>query len=327
MSNFTFKYQTVIPLHTKVIFDTNAYRNFVEQYLADDVNFLSTIETFKDCERRASVIPSSNLLSVMELYQHLSPEDPAYGRCKKAILFSFQRSLVDNKLEHQPLPEIEISDKLFNTVADEDMQLNGYLLEGHIRFCSRDVSFIDSTDKFVRDVVERLKAYKEASYNSIINNLQRLFSSFNPDTLKFSEGDYKKYKEKFGKDRISMYLQLGTILFQSFQKRLNITNYRSDKHSAIVNLICDCQPALFSYIKMWENFYNNNHNSKAPFTPNKNDLIDSFILFSIVPDNNILLITNERKIHSIFKEIGKSNSVATLDEYLKVINFIPISNK
>lgn len=53
MSNFTFKYQTVIPLHTKVIFDTNAYRNFAEQYLTDDAIFFSTIETFKECERRA----------------------------------------------------------------------------------------------------------------------------------------------------------------------------------------------------------------------------------------------------------------------------------
>lgn len=326
MGNLTFKYQNVISAKTKVIFDTNAYRNFAEHYLTDDSSFLSTIDTFKDCEKRASVIPSSNLLSVMELYQHLNPDDVAHDRCKKAILFSYHRSYINNKFGHQPLSEIEISDRLFNMIADKDLKLNVYLLEGHIRFCVGDHNFIDSTESFVKNVTTQLEAYKETSYNSIINNLQRLFSSFNPDTLRFSENDYKKYKDKFGKDRISLYVQLGITLFQSFQKRLNITNYQGDKDIAIVNLISDYQPALFSYIKIWENFSNNKPNSKTPFTPNKNDLIDSFILFSIVPDDNILLVTNERRIHSIFKEIGKSNSVTTLEEYLKKIKFHPVSN-
>jgi hypothetical protein len=290
MGSLTFKYQNVVSINTKVIFDTNAYRNFTEHYLTDDSTFLSTIETFKNCEKKASIIPSSNLLSVMELYQHLLPEDPAHDRCRKAILFSFQRSCVDNKFGHQPLSEIEISNRLFNTIAEKDMQLNGYLLEGHIRFCVGDDNFVDSNEEFVRNVTGQLEAYKETSYNSIIDNLQKLFSSFNPDTLKFSEDDYQNYKTKFGKDRISIYVQLGITLFKSFQKRLNITDYQGDKDIAIVNLISDYQPALFSYIKMWENFANNNHNSKTPFKPNKNDLIDSFILFSIVPEENILLV-------------------------------------
>lgn len=326
MYNLTFKYNTVVSQDTKVIFDTNAYRNFVEQFLTDDINFYTSIAIFKECEKQASHIASSNLLSVMELYQHLKPTDPAYDRCRKAILFSFERSNLNRRFIHQPLSEIEISDRLFNCVSDNDMQLNGYLLNGHIRFCLGDETFSDLTDEFVKNVTAQLEAYKETSYNSIINNLQRLFSSFDSDTLKFSEEDYRKYKVKFGKDRLTMYMQLGITLFQSFQKRLNITDYRGDKDIAIVNLICDYQPALFSYIKIWENFSHNNHNSKTPFNPNKKDLIDSFILFSVVPDDNILLVTNEKKIHSIFKEIDKANSVITLEEYLRKIKFNPSSN-
>lgn len=91
---------------------------------------------------------------------------------------------------------------------------------------------------------------------------------------------------------------------------------------AIVNLISDYQLALFSYIKIWENFSNNNTNSKSPFRPNKNDLIDSFILFSIVPQDNILLVTDEKRIHSIIKEVGKPNSVISLTNYLSEIKLL-----
>lgn len=327
MDNLLFKYSNVIPVDTKVIFDTNAYRNFVERYLTADIDFYKAIEAFKSCEKEASFIPSSNLLSVMELYQHLQPEDPAYDRCKKAILFSFNRSCIDKHFNHQPLSEIEISDRLFGKISDGDMQLNGYLLDGHVRYCVGDDRFEHSNIEFAKNVSERLEAYKETSYNSIINNLQRLFSSFSPETLKFSNEDYEKYKTKFGKNRLLMYVNLGITLFETFQKRSGITNYEGDKDLAIVNLISDYQPALFSYIKIWENFSNNNANSKSPFRPNKNDLIDSFILFSIVPDDNILLVTDEKKIHSIFKEVDKPNSVISLSNYLTKIKFNTNSNQ
>jgi hypothetical protein len=201
------------------------------------------------------------------------------------------------------------------------MQLNGYFIEGHISYCVGDSNFEHSNIEFARNAKNQLDAYKETSYNSIINNLQRLFTSFNPETLKFSNGDFVNYKKRFGENNLKMYVSLGITLFEAFQKRLNITNYQGNKDLAIVNLISDYRPALLSYIKIWEKFSNNNENSKSPFVPNKNDLIDSFILFSIVPDDNILLVTDENKIHSIFKEIDKSNSVITLSNYLKKINF------
>lgn len=326
MDNLLFKYSNDIPVDTKVIFDTNAYRNVVERYMSNNVDFYKIIEAFKCCEKEASFIPSSNLLSVMELYQHLLPSDPAHDRCKKAILFSFNRSCIDKDFVHQPLPEIEISNRLFGKISDEDMQLNGYLLDGHIRYCSGDGSLEDTSFEFVKNVNEQLNAYKEASYNSIINNLQRLFSSFSPETLKFSNADYEKYKTKVGKTILPLYVNLGTTLFETFQKRLGITNYNGDKNLAIVNIICDYQPALFSYIKILKNFFNNKINSKKPFNPNKKDLIDSFILFSIVPDDNILLVTDEKRIHSIFKEVGKPNSVISLPNYLTKIGFNINSN-
>jgi hypothetical protein len=257
----------------------------------------------------------------MELYQHLQPEDPAYHRCKKALLFSFNRSYIDRHFIHQPLSEVEISDRLFGKISDRDMQLNGYFIEGHIRYCIGDKNFEHSNIEFAKNVSEQLEAYKQTSYNSIINNLQRLFSSFSPETLKFSNEDYEKYKTKFDKNRFLMYVNLGITLFETFQKRLSITNYEGNKDLAIVNLISDYQLALFSYIKIWENFSNNNTNSKSPFRPNKNDLIDSFILFSIVPDDNILLVTDEKRIHSIFQEVGKPNSVISLSNYLTKIKF------
>jgi len=321
MNNLVFKYNCEEPLKTKVIFDTNAYRNFVEKYLKDDTNFNETIERFKYCERKSSYMPSSNLLSVMELHQHLLPEDPAFNSCRKAILFSFKRSFIDNKFIHQPLSEIEISDRLFHTISDEDMQLNGYFLDGHYRYCVGDSNFEHSNFEFAQNVKKQLNAYKETSYNSIINNLKRLYTSFNTETLKFSNKDFKSYKKRFGEKNLKMYVSLGITLFEAFQKRLNVTHYQGNKDLAIVNLIIDYRPALLSYIKIWEKFSNNNEKSKSPFLPNKNDLIDSFILFSIVPDDNILLVTDENKIHSIFTEIDKSNSVITLSNYLKKINF------
>lgn len=321
MDDLSFKYSNVFTTETKVIFDTNAYRNFVEYYLKDSSDFDETIQIFKNCEKKAFFLPSSNLLSVMELYQHLDPEDPAYERCKKAIFFSFKRSSINNEFIYQPLSEIEISERLFNTISDEDIQLNRYFLNGHISFCVNK-KFEESKMNFGKTVITQLEAYKDSSYNSIINNLQRLFSSFSQETLKFSNEDYKKYKSKFGNNYFTMYANLGISLFEAFQKKLNITDYKGDKFSSIVDLISDYQPALFSYIKIWKNFSNNNHNSKTPFTLNKNDLVDSLILFSIVPDDNIILVTDEKKIHSIFKEIDKESSVLTLSNYLKKIKFL-----
>ena len=321
MNSFHYNVNNVIPKKKKVIFDTNAYRNFVEHYLSDDINFYKTIEVFKNCEKEASIIPSSNLLSVMELYQHLQPEDPAFNRCKKAILFSFNRSFIDKHFNHQPLSEIEISQRIFGKISESDMQLNSYLLKGHFRYCTGDKSFEYSISEYARNVSEQLEAYKQTSYDSIINNLQRLFPSLTPETLKFSIEDFEKYKAKFDKNRYLIYLNLGSTLFEAFQKRLGIADYIGDKDLAIVNLIVDYQPALFSYIKIWENFSNNNINSKSPFKPNKNDLIDSFILFSIVPEDNILLVTDEKRIHSIFNEVAKPNSVISLTNYLSEIKF------
>ena len=88
--------------------------------------------------------------------------------------------------------------------------------------------------------------------------------------------------------------------------------------SAAIN---NYQPALYWYVKMWANFKNNKPNAKSPFKLGKNDLIDSFILFSIVPDDNVFLVTDEKKVHQLFSEIGYGNAVCSLDEYLEKIGF------
>ena len=306
-------------MDTKVIFDTNAYRNFVEKYLKEGTDFAKTIEIFKTCEKKSAYKPSCNLLSVLELYQHLKPEDPAFNSCKKAIHFSFHRSYIENRFIYQPWAEIEISERLFQTTCNNDIQLNEYFLQRHFNYCIIVKNCEHSLSEFAK---EQLDVYKELSYNSIINNFQRLFTSFNQEDLKFSNNDFKRYKKLFGENYFTMYANLGITLFEAFQKKLNIINYQGDKNWAIVKLIYDYRPALLSYIKILEKFSNNKVNSKRPFIPNKNDLIDSLILFSIVPNEQIVLVTDENKIHSIFNEIGMSNSVITLTNYLKKINFI-----
>ena len=321
MFDITLKYSDVTSNNPKVIFDTNAYRCFAEKFLSNSASD-SAITHLKECEARFSIIPSSNLLTLMELYQHLKDGDKASTICKKAILFSFERSYVNGSFSHQPLPEVEISSRLFNQISDVDNNINVHLLEEHLEFCIKSKTSTSITnDNFIKKVCEQIQSYKETSFISIVNNLQRLFTGFDTDTFKFQKDDYKAFQQKYGKDRINLYVQLGYSLYNAFKDRLNIVTEISDKEKLITQIICDYRPAFHAYIIMWEKFSNNKPTSKSPFVPDRNDLIDAFILFSVVPDENIILVTDEKIIHQVFKEIGQTEFIYKLDDYLEKIGF------
>jgi hypothetical protein len=323
MFNHTLKHNQITPENPKVIFDTNAYRVFVERYLQNGANFSSVINKLKDCEKKYSIIPSSNLITILELYQHLKDDDKAYSTCKKAILFSFSRSYNNGSFSHQPLPEIEIAARLFENYSDNDMQLNRQFLNGHINFCiENENQKLSATNEFVDDVCKQLEIYKETFHTAIIKNIQRLFPSFNANIKKFSKQDSEIFKKKFSKKRMKMYRDLGVSIFEGFKTKLNIEEDIPNAELLIIEFIIDCQPVLHSCILMWEKFSNNKHTSKSPFVPDKNDLMDSLILFSIVPNENVFIVTEEKMIHKIFNEIGFSNFVYKLDDYLREIGFL-----
>lgn len=321
MFGFTLKNSFVTTCKPKVIFDTNAYRNFVVKFLSSSRDD-SIVRHLKECESRLCIEPSSNLLTIMELYQHLRDEDKASATCKKAILFSFERSYINGYFSHQPLPEVEISSRLFNQVSDVDNNINAHFLEEHVKFCFKNRTSIPiSSDDFIKLVCEQIQSYKETSFISIINNLQRLFTGFDTDSFKFAEDNYKVFQQNYGKDRINLYVQFGYSLYNAFKNRLNINIQISNMEEVITQIICDYRPAFHAYVTMLEKFSNNKPTSKSPFVPDKNDLIDAFILFSVVPDDNIILVTDEKIIHQVFKEIGQAEFVYKLDDYLEKIGF------
>ena len=322
MFNNTLKCDQVITQNPKVIFDTNAYRNFVKPYLANDDEFTDVVIKLKRCESNFSIIPSSNLLTIMELYQHLNEDDKDYEQCKKAILFSFERSCINKSFNHQPLPEIEISSRIFNQITDADNSITTHFLDEHLKFCIGNRNLKSSSNEvFIKEVCEQIQSYKKTSFSSIVNNLQRLFSNFDINTLKFSKEDYEVFKGKYGNNRFYLYANLGHSIFDAFMARLNIVDDVSDKDKVITQLICDYRPAFLAYIMMWEKFSYNRPTSQTPFVPDENDLIDALILFSVVPDENIVFVTDEKMIHQIFEEIGRKDFIYKLEDYLEKIGF------
>jgi hypothetical protein len=327
MFAYTLKYDDIISQRPKVIFDTNAYRNFVKVYLTNGDEFTDIVSKLKRCESNYSIVPSSNLLTIMELYQHLNEDDKAYEQCEKAILFSFERSFIDKSFRHQPLPAIEISSRIFNQISDVDNSINSYFLQGHLQFCIENRNLKSSANEaFIMEVCNRIQSYKKTFFSSIVNNLERLFSNFDINTLKFSKEDYEVFKEKYGNNRFNLYANLGHSLFDAFAARLHIADEVTDKNKVITQLICDYRPAFLAVIMILEKFSNNRPTSQTPFVPDKNDLIDALILFSVVPDENIVLVTDEKMIHQIFKEIGRTDFIYKLEDYLEKIGFkIPTS--
>ena len=85
-------------------------------------------------------------------------------------------------------------------------------------------------------------------------------------------------------------------------------------------------PALHSYAEMWKRFNVSNPKGKGNFNiiskGNQNNLFDSLILFSIRPEENIHIVTNENLIHKYFNDLGYSDYVHYLNEYLTEIEFI-----
>jgi hypothetical protein len=320
MFNYTLINNEVISQNPKVIFDTNAYRNFVKLYLNTTGDFTKIVDNLRDCERNCSVVPSDNILTLMELYKHLIDRDNAYQECEKAIIFSFERGLINNSLYHQPLPEIEIATRIFNKVLDSDNNINCYFLEGHLKFCMKYYDIEFSKKEFIKNVGEQILLYKKNSFSSIINNIQRLSPDFDTATSKFTKKGLKNFK-KYGNKRNELFEQLATTLYEAFKFRLKINEDSENKDGLIEQIKSDYKPALLSYIKIIEKFSKNSPTNNAPFKLNENDLIDSFILFSIVPDENIILVTDERKIHNIFKEINRADFIYTLEGYLKKIGF------
>jgi len=321
MLGSTLTYNDVPAISPKVIFDTNAYRNFVLKYLTkDDKN--EVVEKLKAAEEKFRIIPSSNLLTILELYQHLDEDDEAFEVCKKAILFSFYRSYVNGSFCHQPFPELEISAKLFDLISDCDNAQNNYFLSKHIEFCLAFARGKTLNQKeFSKEVIQKVQSFKDKIFDSIISNVQQLFPDFDSTSLTFSEKDFRTFKRNYGNKRPYLYANLGISLFRAFGQRLNVKANVDENNDKIVNLIMDYRPAFHSFVIVWEKFLNNKNSSKSVFAPNKNDLIDSFILFSVVPEDNIYFVTDEVKIHKLFKEIDLQEYVLTLDNYLTKIGF------
>jgi len=319
-------------LKHSVVFDTNAYRNFVKNRNYDIDIIQRDIFKLKIKEKELNYHPMISIVVLSELLKHLeSPYDPNYKVCKCAIAAAIDHCRgnegnIKSIVSYSGIVLAEakkyglqcIDSQIWKDICDhvESVVLVSNKIEQNLSD-----EFIAS--KKIQDAVkinlENSSLNRENFYNSFVENLKLFDSEFNTNSGKgnailFKGNNQKirsrKYREMiehqfFNKDIAA------SILSSVVEHRELITkefvSYFSDKYSPIIILMKTLYRTFEGMGKKYDNFWKEDMNTF-------NDII---IAMGALYVQNSILVTKDKKIIDAYKDSGLGHQVMDFDEYVR----------
>lgn len=315
----------------KIVFDTNAYRVFVNPASEEDTRLRMAHLLKLEKSRNIRALLMTDV--AVELYSHLADlNDPDYNFCKNAVIAQYMHSLRDDvpgymlnsdvhlcNLVFQQIPEFSYNEQvkilymsqfLYDNSKPENLQEYTKNFNEVQKFSiQKKTEFVNKLKNFSDEISTRRTMIKTASPANIIkiqDELDTLKHELNSDIskIKLAKGILERAASTLKKD------------FKSLDENIIEEKTELIKTHFLI-------PIIF-----FRNILKSIMDSSGDFDfndPKKGNLLwdyeMTFILNKYIEDENVIFVTNDKRFWTAVKEAGFNDSIMKVEDYLKAVGY------
>lgn len=306
----------------KYFLDTNIYRNLVRGLSLEDIKSLA--EKIQKGETDLVATSGFPIVVAMELIKHLEETDPHCEECFKALCLMFDHSKKYDEEKNTyhgaffPPLNVILPKFFFN---EDGPYLNAYKVI--IALTS------DLTKNHDINNIKKYKAKIEAVKEQVLIEKQEIFENLEEDLKELNGGKLDwQYFKKNKVERSKWFREMETgetfaFLAEGFMMRAYlITGREYQRTDENFNLFYDFHNQFFPAIAMTSLILEQvGHGTLAisnVLDRRWNTIMDISMMFGAIFNSkrdNIIFVTEEKKMHEFFKLNGMENQIIKLDEF------------
>jgi hypothetical protein len=306
-----------------IVFDTNAYRNFVKNKDIESVR--RDIARLKELELENGFKPSQNIIVLTELIRHLADiNDYDFSECKHALAASalHNRIIVNSQYVYSFCPTIELL--LYKELTGEKEEISECLNLSISHFAHQleqnfSNEFIVAEGKAIRTNFQNTTNNRLEFYSA----LQKVLLAIDP-----TANDWRLFKaDKVNRRRFLAYLKskkFDISISHSFllriqllfpEKNIKITDEKIDsfrmRHPAVIEMNRQFLISIVNGLDLKEI----EHERWNSF----NDIM--IIMSSKLDSENWILISDDKQIKAAYHKCCLEENIKSLSEYLEILKF------
>jgi len=309
--------------NVSLILDTNSYR-----YVAHDVSFercRETAEKWKALDKKHENIAYASPIVIWELISHLANKtDPGYNDCLKALILLHGHTRSENDsytISAVAHPLVNFCNNLFGKIPREADTTQRVLIELVDTINSNPHNISDETQKRICVMEKRLAVIKR-DWSANMISLTKDDSKVDGD--KWFTGGKKKTRKLLrefyqSKEFGNMF---ATVMVLNGAKEAGVDNITEEQLSNLASIVEINYPVV---VKFNANFFEKlPSSSRLAFKSKKkkhaNNAWDAAICYHIskayLEGRKTILVTNDKAIHKASADVGLSNHVLKICDYL-----------
>lgn len=304
-----------------VVFDSNAYRNFVRG--KSRTQYAKELEVVKNIEKCTGIQPVQSVVVLSELFRHLmSPSDINYAECKEAVIASsiHCKKVIGMKKRYSYAPSFESALCLEATgkpLPNQDYEISVSMVADKISENPTD-NFIASGDVqgALNINLQNETQNRQNFFLSVVNVIKLI------DKKATGFGDFLKDKKE-RRDFLTFIDSVDFAKMTTLSKLDRIQKFHGVQFTTddtlLNRMMVKFSPLIQFERKFWKKAANGigiTDSSHKEF----NTFYDIMIIFGAIARNpRAIFVTEEKQIHASFAEVGLQSRVMTLNEYLAYI--------
>lgn len=314
-----------------IIFDTNCYRNLVENLSKTDLEIV--IDKLLEKEKENNIEAVYNPIVLLELFSHLSNiNDSSYTICKNSICLSYSHCKFINAkgLEDFRIlmdSEFQICQLLFGIQSEDHLKSTSDL--GKYAYAIYKDSSEFNVNNY-RDFFQSVNTYMEEEEKKFVDNMFKyVVMSFDPGCRDWQPlKDDKKLRKTF-LDYIKTEPFENTIAVSQVQKAIDICQIKNVTAEMLLDYTNEVRKSFNASIILFREIIKRILETGMDFTNKKrkrwNYYWDFHILFSVTTQNihgkPLVLVTSDEDMLQACSNAGFGEKAKSLEEYLSSIKF------
>lgn len=311
---------------TKIILDTNIYRNLIRDKTAQEIENLEN--KIIEAAKNKSIVIQFPIIPAMELINHYNDSHPVEkDECRKSLQVLVKLSIETNptdKISFTPPLDVILGNYFFNEEKDFlDMYSQiitlALKLTGNLE--------IKSDDK-INDAIEKVSEQLDFEKENIKNNYENYLKSINEGNADWTYFNSKEKKAERKKFFESLHKgELSFVVAQSFVDRAYFhakKQYEKNEkfYQTVIKFIQDFCPALIMNELLLEKI-GSGVSAISDFTDKRwNTILDISLIFGTLynPQNTLTkLVTEDQAIVDSFYICNFKDKVMKLTEFFKLL--------
>ncbi len=310
-----------------VIFDSNAYRNFVSGIPENELK--DRVDKLIELEKQNDIISLMSPIVLSELMAHLAdPSDTAYNKCKNAVKALYWHCGDEQEFRMLADPELILCKSFFDmTVQSRE---DSVLYAGQVASQIADDDSEANMEKF-RPIFRQIRDHVYQAEINFATDIQAVIKEIDPDgsewrLFELDDKKRKQFLDHLNTTTFEHQIGLGFAL-RAYLLLVEHNLITVDPNFDLVSRAKKIADLFKAAIELYKEVYRRIVNSEFNLFEKSraNFLWDIHLMFSIgdekVKDCPLYFVTHDKAMLQAAEKVGHNLRVFTLTEYLEYLGF------